>query len=71
MALSAPSSPLPFPQIVLIWICLGSVLFLLVGLLLLFYVTPIHDCDVCKYLNCIPITKDFCADQNIDLRVDT
>ena len=41
---------------------------LLVGLLLLFYVTPIHDCEVCKYFNCIPITKDFCADQNIDLR---
>jgi hypothetical protein len=22
---------------------------------------------VCKYFNCIPITKDFCADQNINL----
>ena len=51
-------------------VCLSSVVFLFVGLLLLFYITPIHDCEVCKYFNCIPITKDFCADQNIDLRVD-
>lgn len=54
----------------LVWICLVSVVFLFVGLLLLFYITPIHDCEVCKYFNCIPITKDFCADQNIDLQVD-
>ena len=55
---------------ILVWICLASVVFLFVGLLLLFYVTPIHDCEVCKYFNCIPITKDFCADQNINLRAD-
>lgn len=57
-------------KLVLIVVCLSSVVFLFVGLLLLFYITPIHDCEVCKYFNCIPITKDFCADQNIDLRVD-
>ena len=56
-------------KVILIWICLVSVLFLFVGLLLLFYVTPIHDCEICKYFNCIPITKDFCADQNIDLEI--
>ena len=56
---------------ILVWICLASVIFLFVGLLLLFYVTPIHDCEVCKYFNCIPITKDFCADQNIaELRIN-
>jgi len=55
---------------ILVWICLASVVFLFIGLLLLFYVTPIHDCEVCKYFNCIPITKDFCADQNINLRAD-
>ena len=54
-------------KIILIWICFASCLFLFVGLLLLFYITPIHDCEVCKYFNCIPITKDFCADQNINL----
>ena len=57
-------------KIILVWICLASVLFLFVGLLLLFYVTPIHDCEVCKFFNCIPITKDFCADQNINLDAD-
>ena len=57
-------------KLVLIVVCLSSIVFLFVGLLLLFYITPIHDCEVCKYFNCIPITKDFCADQNIDLRVD-
>ena len=54
-------------KIILVWICFASVIFLFIGLLLLFYVTPIHDCEVCKYFNCIPITKDFCADQNINL----
>jgi len=57
-------------KIILLSICFASVLFLFVGLLLLFYVTPIHDCEVCKYFNCIPITKDFCADQNINLEAD-
>ena len=55
---------------ILIWTCFLSVVFLFIGLLLLFYVTPIHDCEVCKYFNCIPITNDFCADQNINLRTD-
>ena len=57
-------------KVVLIWICLVSVLFLFVGLLVLFYVTPIHDCEICKYFNCIPITKDFCADQNTNMRIE-
>ena len=54
----------------LVWICLASVTLLFVGLILLFYITPIQDCEICKYFNCIPITKDFCADQDIDLRTD-
>lgn len=57
-------------KVILIWICFASVIFLFIGLLLLFYVTPIHDCEVCKYFNCIPITKDFCADQNINLEAE-
>ena len=55
-------------KLILLWICLVSAMFIFVGLILLFYVTPIHDCEICKYFNCIPITKDFCSEQNIDLR---
>jgi len=55
-------------KLILLWICLVSSMFIFVGLILLFYVTPIHDCEICKYFNCIPITKDFCSEQNIDLR---
>ena len=55
-------------KLILLWICLLSCIFIFVGLILLFYVTPIHDCEICKYFNCIPITKDFCSEQNIDLR---
>jgi len=55
-------------KLILLWICLLSSIFIFVGLILLFYVTPIHDCEICKYFNCIPITKDFCSEQNIDLR---
>ena len=57
-------------KIVLVWICLISVTVFFVSLLLFFYVTPIHDCEICKYFNCIPITKDFCADQDVDLHTD-
>ena len=55
-------------KLILLWICLLSCIVIFVGLILLFYVTPIHDCEICKYFNCIPITKDFCSEQNIDLR---
>jgi len=54
-------------KLILLWICLISSVFIFVGLILLFYVTPIHDCEICKYFNCIPITKDFCSEQNIDM----
>ena len=54
----------------LVWICLISVIVFFVSLLLFFYITPIHDCEICKYFNCIPITKDFCADQDVDLHTD-
>jgi hypothetical protein len=53
-------------KIVVIWVCFVSVATLFIGLILLFYLSPFEDCEICKLLNCIPITKDFCADQNID-----
>lgn len=54
-------------KIILIWVCLIIVVVLFIGLLVLFYVHPISECSFCKYLNCIPITTDFCENQDIVL----
>jgi len=58
-------------KVVLLWLCLVFAVLIFVGLILLFYVSPIQDCEVCKYFNCIPITKDFCSEQNINLKTDS
>ena len=55
-------------KVIIVWTCLVSVVAMFVALLLFFYISPVNDCEMCKYFNCIPITKDFCSDQNIDLR---
>ena len=55
---------------VIIGLCLASVLIILSVLLVVFYYTPIYNCSWCKYLTCIPFTKDFCADQNINFKKD-
>jgi len=55
-------------KLVLIGISLGVAAVLLTTLVLLLYVWPIQDSSVIQtlgYLNCIPITRDFCAEQNI------
>lgn len=57
-------------KVVLIWVCLMSAGFLLLCLLLLFYIIPVYDCEVCSYFNCLPITHDFCASQNINFKRD-
>ena len=53
-------------KLVLICVCLAAVLVMLGALVVLFYVTPIYECRLCEYLNCIPLTPDFCAEQNIN-----
>ncbi|XP_042216308.1 inactive rhomboid protein 1-like isoform X4 [Homarus americanus] len=53
-------------KVLLIWVCLVAVVVMLTALIILFYVTPIYECKICEYLNCIPLTRDFCAEQNIN-----
>lgn len=55
-------------KIALIWVCLLSSLFLFIALVILFYVIPVYDCEVCNFLNCVPFTPDFCASQNINFK---
>ncbi|XP_034247424.1 inactive rhomboid protein 1 isoform X2 [Thrips palmi] len=57
-------------KIALIWVCLLSCLFLFAALFALFYVIPVYDCEICTYFNCLPLTRDFCAEQNINLKRD-
>lgn len=55
-------------KIALIWVCLLSASSLFILLVLLFYIIPVYDCKVCSYFNCLPITSDFCASQNINFK---
>lgn len=55
-------------KVVLIWVCLLSVVFLFTALVVLFYVIPVYDCEVCNNFNCLPLTRDFCAEQNINFK---
>ncbi|XP_050422182.1 inactive rhomboid protein 1 isoform X2 [Adelges cooleyi] len=57
-------------KIFLIWVCLLLALFLFLLLVLLFYLIPMYECEWCSYFNCVPITKDFCANQNINFKRD-
>jgi len=55
-------------KLVLIGVTLTLCAVLLTTLVLLLYVWPIQDSGVIQtlgYLNCVPITRDFCAEQNI------
>lgn len=54
-------------KITLIWICLLLVIGLFAVLLLLFYIYPIYDCEICKYLTCLPLTQNFCTTQGINI----
>lgn len=55
-------------KIFLIWVCLAATWILFICLVLLFYIIPVYDCKVCSYFNCLPITRDFCASQNINFK---
>ncbi|KAL1116106.1 hypothetical protein AAG570_005601, partial [Ranatra chinensis] len=55
-------------KIFLISVCLITSVFLMLLLVLFFYVIPVYDCEVCGYLNCLPLSRDFCSSQNINFR---
>ena len=55
---------------VTIALCLATVFVIFSILLAVFYHIPFYECTWCKYLTCIPFTKDFCADQNINFKKD-
>ncbi len=41
-------------------LCLLTAIGLMSLLVILFYVSPVYDCEYCHYFNCIPFTKKFC-----------
>ncbi|RWS15919.1 inactive rhomboid protein 1-like protein [Dinothrombium tinctorium] len=55
-------------KITLIISSLFGVAVLFVLLFVLFYVFPVYECSWCQYFNCIPITDDWCADQDIKVK---
>ena len=48
------------------WLPIGSVVVVFLVLCLLFYLVPFAECEWCKWLSCVPIVSDFCAEQNIN-----
>ncbi|XP_050295701.1 uncharacterized protein LOC126735679, partial [Anthonomus grandis grandis] len=55
-------------KVFLIWVCLLTTMILFIVLMLLFYIIPVYDCKICSYFNCLPLTRDFCANQNINFK---
>ncbi|XP_055340135.1 inactive rhomboid protein 1-like isoform X2 [Paramacrobiotus metropolitanus] len=54
-----------------VWIIVISVLVatgLFAVLIVLFYIHPIYNCEVCSYFNCIPWTSTFCDYQKIIIK---
>jgi membrane associated rhomboid family serine protease len=66
----SPSPSSSSRRTVLAVLCLAAAALIFLVLVLVFYYTPIYDCAWCKYLTCIPFTKDFCASQNINFKKD-
>jgi membrane associated rhomboid family serine protease len=66
----SPSPGSSSRRTVLAALCFGAAALIFLVLVLVFYYTPIYDCAWCKYLTCIPFTKDFCASQNINFKKD-
>jgi len=48
-------------------VCLIASVGLFIGLVILFYVSPIYSCDYCKYFNCIPFTDKFCSSMEVNI----
>ena len=57
-------------RILLIAACLCMYALVLTALLVVFYAVESGECEWCKYVTCIPFTRDFCADQNINFKKD-
>ncbi|XP_076458190.1 inactive rhomboid protein 1-like [Babylonia areolata] len=54
-------------KILTIVICLSSAAVFYIVLLLLFYVSPLTECKLCIYFNCIPFTEGLCEDMYVSL----
>jgi len=58
-------------RIIQIVVCLVSVVSIITILFIVLYKVPIYDYQLLKYLDCVPLTSDWCANQDIQInRVD-
>ena len=51
-----------------IGVCSAAAIGVALVLIILFYVAPIYECSWCHYFTCIPITADFCVNQEVTMR---
>lgn len=48
-------------------VCLVASAGLFIGLVIMFYVSPIYSCEYCKFFNCIPFTDTFCSSMEVKI----
>ncbi|KAF4532238.1 hypothetical protein B566_EDAN004324 [Ephemera danica] len=53
-----------------IWACLGGAVALFLALVAIFYLVPVLECPLCDLFNCLPLTPQFCAEQDINFGRD-
>ncbi|XP_029641046.1 inactive rhomboid protein 2-like [Octopus sinensis] len=56
-------------KLILIFVSLGLCIMFFVILIILFYVSPVYQCDACQYFNCIPfVSPKFCQNMQVTIR---
>ena len=53
-------------RILIIGVCVGGILVLVVGLIVLFYVKPISECSGCKFFSC-PFGVKYCLEMDFNI----
>ncbi|ESO93376.1 hypothetical protein LOTGIDRAFT_119486, partial [Lottia gigantea] len=51
---------------IIVSLCLSLALYII--LILVMYVMPVRDCELCQYFNCIPFTSDFCENMGVSIK---
>ncbi|XP_014768365.1 inactive rhomboid protein 1 [Octopus bimaculoides] len=56
-------------KLILIFASLGLCITFFVILIILFYVSPVYQCDACQYFNCVPFASPkFCQNMQVTIR---
>lgn len=51
---------------IIICVCITNTVLLFAGLVVLFYIKPIENCDICKFFSC-PFGKEYCLEMDFNI----